>query len=65
VKKIKVTWMSGTWNADDAATDSAEIPAAAQLNAVGDTLVFKTGDGICLIIPEQRLISAVEIEAQA
>jgi len=65
VRKLKVTWLSGSWNTDDSPTATADIPAAAQIGAVGDTLIFKTGSGICLVIPEQRLISAVEIEVQA
>jgi hypothetical protein len=69
MKKLKVTWQDGSWMRDgDQSTASAEIPWNATVTAVGETIVFsdggRPGSTIHLVVPESRLISAVEIEAE-
>lgn len=72
MKKLKVTWQDGNWNRDgQQPIASVELPEKTKVRHVGEgTLVFETpGDGvntgarIALVVPEQRLISAVQVEA--
>ena len=66
--KLKVTWQDGPWNRD------GKQPVAAALldqdstaEHIGeDTLIFRTPGGgqIALVVPEQRLISALLVDEE-
>lgn len=67
MKKLKVTWLDGSWsiNDDPQAVDSATIDPFASAVMHGETLCFVSNDSsrrILLAIPQSRLISAVIIE---
>lgn len=66
MKKLKVTWQDGSWNtAGEQPIATAEVSVNVTVTPVGETLVFRQGGTngpICLVVSEQRLISAVEIE---
>lgn len=68
MKNLKVTWQDGSWNRDgQQPTATAMLPLDVAVSAVGeDTLVFRksnmSGTSALLVIPAQRLISAVEEE---
>lgn len=66
MKKLKVTWQDGSWNCDgQQPIATAVLARGTGVRAVGeDTLVFtEPGSGIItLVIPAQRLVSAVEEE---
>ena len=68
-KKLKVTWQDGNWNRDgQQPIATVELPMGASVASVGDdTLVFKAPGSAqtLLVVPGQRLISAVEIEGEA
>jgi hypothetical protein len=69
VKKLKVTWQDGSWNRNgEQPVATALLDENVSATHLGeDTLVFKASGSakIVLIIPEQRLISAVLEEEQA
>jgi hypothetical protein len=70
VKKLKVTWQDGSWNRNgEQPIASAKLPEKTRVRHVGeDTLIFEVslgydkGTQILLVVPEQRLISAILAE---
>lgn len=66
MKKLKVTWQDGPWNPDGQQPVAAiDLPYGCLIRSVGeDTLVFTLpGSGaLALVVPGQRLISAIEVE---
>lgn len=66
MEKLKVTWQDGNWKRDgEQPIATALIPLGSSVSAVGeDTLVFKKpSSGVTvLVVPGQRLISAVVVE---
>lgn len=67
MQKLRVTWQDGSWNREgDQPVASADVPAGVGVKALSeDSLVFVTGGGqIHLVIPCQRLISAVLVDVE-
>jgi hypothetical protein len=70
MKMLRVSWLEGWASESSQKTVSYDIPADSLVTAiVGETLVFRhqasgnlVGGHVYLIIPEHRLLSAVEIE---
>jgi hypothetical protein len=65
MSKLKVTWQDGPWDSREQPVATLLLPGDVNVAHLGeDTLVFRsTGDiRILLVIPEQRLISAVAVE---
>jgi hypothetical protein len=71
VSKLKVTWIGSFTHDGETQTESAWIPADnLHTSVIGETLLFREragagGDHVYLIIPEARLVSAVEVEDEA
>jgi len=65
VKKLKVTWMNGSWtDGVDQTITSAEVHVQARISLLGETVVVQDPGSmeVVLVIPENRLISAVQVE---
>lgn len=67
-KNLKVTWLSGAWDVDQSVAEFLVPADNLQTAVVGETLVFRravpgdvVGGHVYLIVPESRLISAVEV----
>lgn len=66
MKKLRVTWQDGQWIRDgDQKVTTTDIHHQAVVKITGETLGFLEpgSNRVLLIIPENRLISAVPVEA--
>lgn len=67
MRKLKVTWQDGSWDQPGQPTSSVDVPVHVMVADVGGSLVFRdgaSGSRVYLVIPESRLISAVEIDTE-
>lgn len=71
MKKLRVTWFAGRWSEEGEQTaGSADLPENVRAKMVGESLEFYlrgsategTGERTVLILPESRLVSAVQVD---